>query len=125
MAEQEFRNSDRDLSNSFRQPSMFVWENTMIGNVRRFWKIVGTTLAWVGLTGILCTAVLWTHQLHTLPRSPDQMSGRIYPRNIHGIVVYQTRSESDRLEIVQYGSIGIFAVSFLMSLYYKNKWDAR
>jgi hypothetical protein len=103
---------------------MCGWENTMIKSVQRLWKNVGTALGWVGLAGILCTAVLWTYQLHTLPRSPDERIGRTYPRNIHGIVVYQTRSESSLLETIQYGSVGIFAVSLMMSLYYKNKWDA-
>ena len=67
------------------------------------------------------TAGLWNLQLETLPRVPDQETGRVYPRNIHGIVVYQTLSERDQLENIQNSSIAVVAVSFLMTVIYKIK----
>jgi len=90
--------------------------------LKNAWKRTSLVLGWIGLTGIIVTAALWAQQLHTLPRAVDKPGGRLYPRNIHGIVVYQTQTEYHRLEAIQYASVGVFSVSFLMSIYYKNKW---
>jgi hypothetical protein len=90
---------------------------------QKAWKSIGFALACLGLAGIIWTAILWGIQLRNLPRYPEVTSGRIYPRNIHGVVVYQNRSEYRFLETVQYCSIAIFASSLLMSVVYKTKWD--
>lgn len=90
--------------------------------LQKLWKRLGVVLGCLGLAGFMWTAALWNQQLRTLPRAPDQEAGSIYPRNIHGIVVYQTRSQRDYLERIQDGSIAVFVVSFLMSLIYKKKW---
>ena len=51
-----------------------------------------------GLAIWLYTATIWDTYLHTLPRVADSRLGRIYPRNIHGIVVFQTHAEERRLD---------------------------
>ena len=90
--------------------------------VQVIWKRIGIILGWIGLAGIVWTAGLWTQQLRTLPRTPEPKMGKIYPRNIHGIVVYQTRHERNQLDAIQDSSIAIFATSLMMSLVYKKKW---
>ena len=90
---------------------------------QKAWKTIGITLACVGLAGIIWTVVLWGLQANNLPRASEDASGRIYPRNIHGVIVYQNRSEYRFLETVQYCSIAVFASSFLMSVFYKTKWE--
>jgi hypothetical protein len=91
--------------------------------LQKTWKTIGFALACVGLAGIIWTAILWGIQFTNLPRHPEVASGRTYPRNIHGIVVYQNRSEYRFLEAVQYCSMAVFASSFLMSVVYKAKWE--
>jgi hypothetical protein len=91
---------------------------------QKIWKRVGMSIGLVGLAGIAWTAGLWNLQLKTLPRIPNQKTGRIYPRNIHGIVVYQTRAENDRLETIQYSSITVFAIGFFTLFLYERRWGS-
>jgi hypothetical protein len=79
-------------------------------------------LGFLGLAGFIWTMAMWNQQLDTLPRSPYPAKGGIYPRNIHGVIVYQTNSERDHLEMVQYASIGVFGLSIFLSVLYKKKW---
>ena len=67
---------------------------------------------------------LWQGQrlAPTLPRHPDVTAGRVYPLNVHGIVVHQTREERKRLNEVQYSSIAVFAVSALMAALHRKKF---
>jgi hypothetical protein len=92
---------------------------------QRIWKRVGLSIGFAGLAGIVWTAGLWNLQLETLPRIPNQETGRIYPRNIHGIVVYQTRAENDRLESIQYISIAVFAIGFFTLFLYERRWGPK
>jgi hypothetical protein len=95
-----------------------------VNGLQKLWKRLGVVLGCLGLAGFIWAAGLWNQQLNTLPRSADPAEGRIYARNIHGIVVYQTRSERDYLERVQNGSIAVFVISIVMSLIYKKKWGS-
>ena len=81
------------------------------------------SLACIGLAGFMWTFSLWDHQSRTLPHFADISRGRVYPRNIHGVVVYQTLAERDYLDAVQTSSAGIFVISIIMSVIYKNKWE--
>ncbi len=92
------------------------------GVLQKLCKRVGVALGCLGLAGFIWTAGLWNQQLNTLPRSANPIDGRIYARNIHGVVVYQTRSERDNLERIQNGSIAVFVLSIVLSLLYKRKW---
>ena len=89
---------------------------------QRAWSRLGLFLGLLGLAGCIWTAALWNQQLISLPRSPDPAHGRIYPRNIHGICVYQTGQERDYLQKVQNCSLGVFVVSVLMSIVGKRKF---
>jgi hypothetical protein len=70
------------------------------------WRRIRKIEAVVGWTGLLVWMYNWAtwSSYISLPRSPDQITGRLYPLNIHGIVVYLTHAEHDRLFIV--GCVG-------------------
>jgi hypothetical protein len=75
-----------------------------------------------GLAGLIISAMLSTHYMDTLPRWPDQENGRVVPRNINGFVVYQTKEEDRRLDLMEYSSVGIFVVGLGLGLVYLEKW---
>ena len=75
-----------------------------------------------GLAGLIFSAVVSTHYLQTLPRLPVPAEMRMIPRNIHGVVVYQTEAEDRKLTMMVYGSVGVFAVGFVMGCVYLRKW---
>ena len=83
---------------------------------------VGITIAFVGLAGILWTSSIWYHYQRTLPRRPDPVAGHVYPLNVHGIVVYQTRDERKWLDEIQYSSIAVFAVGALIGALHQKKF---
>jgi len=90
--------------------------------VWKWWKRVGITLAILGLVGISWSSSLWYQYQRTLPRHPDPVAGRIYPLNVHGIVVYQTRDERNWLDEVEYSSALVFAASIFMGAIHHKKF---
>jgi hypothetical protein len=75
-----------------------------------------------GLAGLILSAMMSTHYLDTLPRSPAPEELRMTPRNINGTVVYQTDSEDSRLSVLEYSSVGVFLVGLSLGLVYLEKW---
>ena len=65
---------------------------------------------------------IWYQYQRILPRHPDPVAGRIYPLNVHGIVVYQTLGERDWLDEIQYSSIAVFVASALMAAIHEKKF---
>ncbi|MFZ0562732.1 MAG: hypothetical protein WAM43_14045 [Terriglobales bacterium] len=88
----------------------------------KWWKPVGITICLIGFAGILWTSSLWYAYQRTLPRRPDPLAERVYPLNVHGIVVYQTRRERNWLDEIQYSSIAAFVVGGLMGLIHEKKF---
>jgi len=89
-------------------------------DIRRTWKLVGTSMLVIGLAGIVWTTSVWYKYQGTLPREPDARAGRIYPLNVHGIVVYQTRQARDWLIEIQYCSFVIVGASILIEIIQKQ-----
>lgn len=79
----------------------------MIRDPLKLIMATGTGIALVGTAGLAWSLLLWDLQAQTLPRSPNQLTGNIYPRNIHGLVVYQTHEELRLLERVDLISEGL------------------
>jgi hypothetical protein len=77
-----------------------------------------------GLAGLVISAVVSTNYLETLPRSPSPVQERMTPRNVHGIVVYQTATEDRRLSAMEYGSVSVFLVGLLLGIVYLEKWSS-
>jgi hypothetical protein len=97
-------------------------KNTMSLSIERSWKRAGIIVGLIGLAGILWTSSIWYQYQRTLPRYPDPAAGRVYPLNVHGIVVYQTRDERNWLNEIQYSSIAVFAASAWMAAIHQKKF---
>jgi hypothetical protein len=95
---------------------------TTTSSPRRIWRTVAIVLMVPALAALLYTGVIWNRYLDTLPRTPDQTSGRLYPRNIHGIVVFQTRAEALHLERMENISFGTFALGMLIGWLEERHW---
>ena len=77
-----------------------------------------------GLAGLVTSAVVSTNYLQNLPRFPAVSEQRMTPRNIHGVIVYQTRQEDLLLNEMEYASVSIFVVGLLLGLVYLEKWSS-
>jgi len=77
-----------------------------------------------GLAGLIVSAMISTHYMDTLPQSPAPDEMRITPRNIHGMLVYQTVEEDRRLSLIENSSVGIFLVGLGLGLVYLEKWGS-
>jgi hypothetical protein len=103
-------------------------KKTVIPNTKKlwlWWKRIGIFLFLVGFGGGLWAGALFYQYQGTLPRRPAPASGRVYPLNVHGIVVYQTRAERNRLDEILYSSIAILAASGLMAAIHQKKFGRR
>jgi hypothetical protein len=77
-----------------------------------------------GLAGLIVSAMISTHYLDTMPRGPVVGESRVVPREIHGIVVYQTKEEDKKLSTIEYSSVAVFSVGLILGLVYLEKWGA-
>jgi len=75
-----------------------------------------------GLGGLVISAMVSTHYLETLPRTPIPSEMRMVPRNIHGVVVYQTEDEDRQLAMLEDSSVGVFLLGLTLGLVYLRKW---
>ena len=78
-----------------------------------------------GLAGLIVAAMVSTHYADTLPRWPAPEQNRIIPRGINGITVYQTPREDRTLNLLEYGSVGVFSIGLVLGLTYLEKWGSR
>ena len=46
------------------------------------------------------------------------------PRDIHGVIVYQTVEENRNLNLMEYSSIGVFLVGLVSGFVYLEKWNS-
>jgi hypothetical protein len=77
-----------------------------------------------GLAGLIGSAMISTHYLDVMPRGPVEAENRVVPREIHGIVVYQTREENRQLNLIEYSSVGVFVIGLVLGLVYLEKWGS-
>ena len=75
-----------------------------------------------GLGGLLLSASVSTQFMQSLPREPVPSELRYFPRNINGIVVYQTKDEDRRLSVLEDTSVGVFLVGLSLGLVYLRQW---
>lgn len=109
------------------EPSTFFeWGEVMStrthGRPQRLIKAVSMCLGYLGFAGLLCWFGLANWEVAKLPRSADPSSGRVYPRGIHGISIYETRSEKRFYERLEFGSFAIFGASFMLMLIYRWRY---
>jgi hypothetical protein len=77
-----------------------------------------------GLAGLIISAMISMHYLDTLPKFPAPEQLRITPRNIHGILVYQTPEEDRKLSLIEDSSVGVFVIGLGLGLVYLEKWGS-
>jgi len=46
------------------------------------------------------------------------------PRSVHGVVIYQTVREDQRLSMMEYGSVSVFLTGLLLGIVYLEKWSS-
>ncbi len=88
-------------------------------------KTLALALILPGLAGLIVSAMISVHYLDTMPRWPAPEELRTVPRNIHGIVVYQTQPENTRLNLIEYASVGVFLAGLGLGLVYLERWGSR
>ncbi len=91
----------------------------------RMLKTISLAMLLPGLAGLIVSAMFSVHYLDTMPRWPSPEELRTVPRNIHGIVVYQTAEEDRKLDLMEYSSVGVFVAGLALGLVYLEKWGAR
>jgi hypothetical protein len=90
--------------------------------VKTWWQRIGVAVFLLGLAQMMWTSHVWYRYQDTLPRHADPATGNIYPLNVHGIVVYQTRDQRDRLDRFDHASFGIMFVAFALGFLYTRKF---
>ncbi len=75
-----------------------------------------------GLAGLIVSAAISTHYLDTMPRLPIPEQMRMVPRNIHGVIIYETKAEDQKLTLIEDGSVGVFLIGFGLGCVYLRKW---
>lgn len=77
-----------------------------------------------GLAGMILSAVISAEYLQKLPHWPVPAAGEVIPRDIHGVAVYQTEQESQKLNRIEFSSVGFLALGAALGLVYLEKWSA-
>ena len=77
-----------------------------------------------GLAGLIVSALVSAHYLDTLPKWPAPEEMRMMPRDIHGVIVYQTAEEDRILNLMEYSSIGVFLIGLVSGFVYLEKWNS-
>jgi len=75
-----------------------------------------------GLAGLIVSAMVSTRYLDSMPRQAIPQELRMIPRNIHGVVIYQTKAEDEKLTLMEDSSVGIFLIGFALGCVYLRKW---
>ncbi len=76
-----------------------------------------------GLGGLVFSAMVSTDYLEKMPKSPAPTEQRTIARNVHGVLIYQTAAEDQRLSAMEYGSVSVFLVGLLLGIVYLEKWS--
>jgi hypothetical protein len=77
-----------------------------------------------GIAGLIVSAMISMHYLDVMPTRPAFVEQRIVPRDIHGVVVYQTVEEDRRLNLIEYSSVAVFVIGLGLGLVYLEKWGS-
>jgi len=86
---------------------------------RRLKTMVVVALAVLALITWFRFIALTSHFDQTRPTHPDAASGRVYPQNTHGSIVYLNASEQSRLRRLSWGSGLIFLVAVLLGRWWQ------
>lgn len=93
-----------------------------IWNPKALVKWFGVALGILGIAGLLWTFGRESYKAASFPRSSDPAVGRVFPDNIHGIVIYETRSQKRDSDFIEVTSFSMLGLSLVLSLVYRWKW---
>lgn len=96
-----------------------------IWNSKALLKRFGVALGILGIAGLLWTFGRESYKAASFPRSPDPAVGRIFPDNVHGIVIYETRSQKRNSYYVEVTSFSMLGLSLVLSLIYRKRGGAQ
>lgn len=77
-----------------------------------------------GIGGLIFSAMVSTDYRESLPRYPSPAEQRMTPRDVHGVMIYQTVAEDERLSVMEYTSVSVFLVGLLLAIFFLEKWSA-
>jgi hypothetical protein len=69
-----------------------------------FWKRLQVVLSITALAGSIAWYSLWDHYVRTRPATMNSEAGRVIPLHSHGLVVYLTTSERQKLRFTNYAA---------------------
>ncbi len=98
---------------------------------QNIWTVIETVSAVSALGVFLYYMFLGEQFTHTRPREANPSTGRIYPLNNHGYVVYLTNSEQHRLHILVWTAAFSFLIAVLIGVFIKKSsrrpkpWETR
>lgn len=89
---------------------------------RRICKAAMLLSLLIGLGGLLYSGTLAREYLQNLPRYPDPAQGRMVPREVAGVVIYETETEDRKIKSVEDTAAGILVCGIGLLLIYAYKW---
>ena len=99
------------------------------GKYRRSGRMLAGLLGIMALAISLFHAYLWYQYDGTRPLRPDASSGRLYPLNTHGHVVYLNKQEDAKLTRLTILTFSLFGTAILMDLLLvvrkTNPWEKK
>jgi formate hydrogenlyase subunit 6/NADH:ubiquinone oxidoreductase subunit I len=76
----------------------------------------------IGTLGMFLSTAISTHFRTTLPTTPIPEEQRMTPRNISGVIVYETDDEDRKLDLIEYSSALTFAFGACLGCVYAARW---
>ena len=92
----------------------------------RFWKPLEAAAACLALITWFGAMALWMYYDATRPITPDPTTGRIYPQNTHGSIVYLIRQEEMNASALMWvgGVLMVVAIGIDMSVRpFRRQWQ--
>jgi hypothetical protein len=86
------------------------------------YKVVSLMFLIAGTLGLILSAGISIHFRMTLPTTPIPEEMRMTPRNIGGIIVYETDDEDRRFNLIEYSSALSFAFGICLGCVYATRW---
>jgi hypothetical protein len=78
----------------------------------------------LGMAGLIVSSLISMQYLNTLPQSPVPEEMRVTPRAIHGMVVYQTKEEDRKLNLIDRSAVTEFIIGIVLGVVYMEKWGS-
>lgn len=85
-------------------------------------KLIALLFMLPGMGGLIVSTMVSTNYLDHLPKVATTQ--RHIPRNVHGVTVYQSIAEDEKLTAMEYSSVAIFLIGLFLGVLYLEKWTS-